>query len=59
MLDLRKHEQKYMGFYVWKNTQKKYWSVGKNGTSIHTTIPFNPSAKEEILSFIHSHSISF
>ena len=52
MLDMRKTTQDVRGFYVWKNTNKKYWEVGKNGTSNHTTIPFGSNAKNEIINFI-------
>lgn len=52
MIDMRKKEQTVMGFYVWKNAQKKQWEVGKNGTSNHTTIPFGSNAKNEIMNFI-------
>jgi len=49
---MRKKEQNVMGFYIWKNTQKKQWEVGKNGTSKHTTIPFGKHAKLCILGYI-------
>lgn len=33
MIDLRLRKQNYKGFYIEKNAG--YYSVGKNGTSIH------------------------
>lgn len=36
MIDLRKSSQYYKGFYIYKNNN--CYHVGKNGTSIHTTI---------------------
>ena len=42
------------GFYVWK--YDTYYSVGKNGTSLHIKIGKSKSAKIEIMDFINSNS---
>ena len=52
MIDMRKSKQEVLGFYIWKNHSKKYWEVGKNGTSIHTTIPFSEHARIHLIGFI-------
>jgi len=55
MLDLRKRNQRYRGFYIWKKQEKRVWAVGLNGTSCHTIIPFGSSAKDEIRAFVINH----
>ena len=51
-LDLRLENQRVNGFYVWK--EQGGYSVGKNGTSIHTFINKSENTKEDILDFISS-----
>jgi hypothetical protein len=54
MIDLRKSDQRYNGYYIWK--EKKGYAIGKNGTSKHTFISkknkSNKQIKSEILNFI-------
>ena len=51
MLDLRVSNQRFLGFYIYK--EKDGFSVGKNGTSIHTFIKRSNSQKRDILNFIY------
>ena len=55
MLDLRKSNQRYLGFYIYK--YKGYYKVGKNGSSAHTTIESGAGCKDSIYEFIHANQL--
>ena len=55
MVDLRVRNQRYLGFYIWREYKGKTftgYAVGKNGTSCHTLIPRSGTTKWDIINFI-------
>lgn len=53
-IDLRLEDQRVRGFYIWK--RKNSYDVGKNGTSIHTSIPKSDTTKQDIWNYISANS---
>ena len=58
MIDLRRSNQRFKGFYIFKETCRgvRGYAVGKNGTSCHTFFPAKPGVKQEIINFILENS---